>query len=91
MSWVSAEGGRQVPVHEVHALANGFGVFHTRQASPKSAQVDFQDVLLAILQCCTAQQGLKKDPQGKRTEDMGKKTMLAALIKGSCMTYLGKT
>ena len=57
-----------MPVHEVHALTNGFGALHARQASPKRPQVDFQNILLTVLQCCTSEEGLNKYRQSKRTE-----------------------
>ena len=63
-----------MPVHEVHALANSFGTFHARQASPECSQVDFQNILLVVLQCCTAEQGLTKHRQSKRKDKTREET-----------------
>ena len=59
-----------MPVHEVHALADGFGVFHAWQASPECPQVDFQDILLIVFQCCTQ---LSKVPTTKFLRAEGRK------------------
>ena len=69
-----------MPVHEIHALANGFGAFHARQASPKSPQVNLQNIFLVVFQCCTAWQGVSKYSrrQTKKKENAMLKTLNAA-------------
>lgn len=63
-----------MPVHEVHALADGFGALHARQAPPKRPQVDFQNICLTVLQCCTAEQGLNTQTEEKNAKDKKRET-----------------
>ena len=77
-----------MPVHEVHALADGFGALHARQAPPKCPQVDFQNICLTVLQCCIAEQGVNTQRQSKRMRKTRKGKRSAGSVRCSITGFM---